>query len=90
MPSYTFEAEVWEMGVLWEVQIECSHNSDGALELDDLWLVGYYPEGYSQGRNYVPVNIHADIGEVAGAFHNRLYAICAEQAHDLDLSDADY
>lgn len=69
-PTYTATDQLWFFGILWETEIgyiyhpaEADTGAGEELEITEVWIGGYYPEGY--GKTYVPLNIKSRVGELS-------------------------
>jgi hypothetical protein len=62
------------LGVLWKVEIDFDYTAPEAdtgvreaILVEDLWLLGYYPEGYGRKNDYVPCRVRADFDSITDA-----------------------
>ena len=60
--------QMYLLGTLWEVEVEFTYDpaedSTGLAEsiyIDQVWLLGYYPEGSGNTKDYVACHIKADL-----------------------------
>lgn len=88
-----FNKPMWLNGVLWEVEIE--FNFWGAepdtginenIELNRVWLLGFYPEQNASRRDYVHTNIRVDLDQCTPAeleqFENEVNKYLGQAARD--------
>ena len=84
------ETQIWIGGVLWEVEIEFWHQPDEdstgmveSIDINKVWLLGFYPEGRSNFREYVAVNVRVNLRECSPseleAYETAVYS-CREVA----------
>ncbi len=67
MPSTT-TTQLYLLGTLWKVEIEFTYDPSDPLsnvadniEINEVWLLGYYPEGSGKTDDYVACHIKADL-----------------------------
>ena len=79
MPNAT--TQMYLLGTLWTVEIEyeyfCHENCE-QLDLVEVWLLGYYPEGTGKNNDYVPCHIKADINCMTTAEYEQCRNACRE------------
>ncbi len=84
---------MWISGILWEVEIGFCFNraepSTGLCEgvdVESVWLLGFYPEQNASKRDYVSVNIKVDLEECTPkeqlAFENAVNEYISHQARE--------
>ena len=76
---YTFETQIYALGVYWQVEVE--YNLDSGIDVTDVWLLGCYPEGCEATRavdrnDYDPYRVRADIGYFSQAEYQEILRRC--------------
>ena len=68
----TANDQVWFYGVLWDIEIHYDYDPEEPetgtgefLEITDVWVTGFYPEGYGKLGQYVPVNAKSRLNELS-------------------------
>ena len=84
---YTVARPIWKVGVLWELEVQFSIDNDGVAVVEGAQFVGYYPERDSQDRDYVPLGLDIDIGEIDSLFLEQMREIASEDAAFVDEND---
>jgi hypothetical protein len=89
----TANVQMYLLGTLWEVEVEFTYDSaeDSTglaehIDIDTVWLLGYYPEGSGKAKDYIPCHIKADLQCMSNADNAALTAeveqFIAEQARE--------
>ncbi len=81
---YTFETQIYALGVYWQVEVE--YNLDPGIDVTDVWLLGCYPEGCEATRavdrnDYDPYRVRTDIGYFSQTEYQEILRRC-----ELDLA----
>jgi len=89
--SHTCETQLYLLGTLWEVEIEFNYDPAdpdvGLAEnvyVENVWLLGYYPEGSGKRNDYVVCHIKADLQCMSSVD----YDICENAVHEYIRSAA--
>ena len=95
----TASTQLYLLGTLWEVEIDFDYHTDGITEefdFDDVWLIGYYPEGTGKSNDYVSCRSKADLQCMSNADYaqceaavREYMALAAREAFEHDHSYED-
>jgi hypothetical protein len=71
---HTITTQMWLTGIRWEVEIHFDYQPEErdtgipeGIELEQVWLLGYYPEDSAKRGDYVGTNIKCDLRELTPA-----------------------
>lgn len=76
---YTFETQIYALGVYWQVEVE--YSLDSGIDVTDVWLLGCYPEGCEATRavdrnDYDPYRVRTDIGYFSQVEYQEILRRC--------------
>ena len=84
---FVFETQIYALGVYWHIEVSYSAfpeepdtNTPERIEIEDLWILGAYPEGCESAavsrNDYDPCRIRADIGYLEPTEYDELMRRC--------------
>jgi hypothetical protein len=80
---FTFETQIYALGVYWHIEVSYSAfpeepdtNTPERIEIEDLWILGAYPEGCESPADYESVRYRADIGYLENQEQQELIRRC--------------